>query len=299
MSELLGAPIFLGVNVVLILAIVYLRKAGRNAEGLGLLVLGPGLIYITYQNYGNDPQWLLMLVALLMMLRPHPEAAAGSGQRLRELIHLTVAAGLAFAAPSFLNLGFSAYRHNAVDTSAYAPLLAKFPVHADLQATVLVSNSVDAVIGLDGQGTAFAAYRPLADRRWLVSIDGAELPNCELQTGLAAWYTTIGADLAGAGFAGKAIYEVDLLNVLYLFGDFPRLKGAAPWYYGGTPGIANADYVLIPICPVTAPSRKVKLAALLSAGVVLTEVRRTAEYRLYSWVLAPGARLPGDPAQTP
>jgi hypothetical protein len=47
MSELLGAPIFLGVNVVLILAIVYLRKAGRNAEGLGLLVLGPGLIYIT------------------------------------------------------------------------------------------------------------------------------------------------------------------------------------------------------------------------------------------------------------
>jgi hypothetical protein len=139
------------------------------------------------------------------------------------------------------------------------------------------------MVGLDRPGSVFAAYRPLAGRRAIVSIDGAELPQCELMGGLPAWFTTVGADLAAAGYAGVSIYEVDLLNVQYLFGDVARLRGAAPWYYGGTPGIEHADCVLIPMCPVSPLSRKVKLEALVASGVVLSEVRRTEQYRLYTW----------------
>jgi hypothetical protein len=225
-----------------------------------------------------------------MTLRPDPGVRNGFGWPLREVTHLTVAAALAFAAPSFLNLGYSVYRHSALDTAKYAPLLPNAPLHADLQATIIRSETVNGVVGLDGPGSAYARFRPQAERKAIVEIDGEELPDCELQSGLSAWYDTLAADLAAAGYAGQPIYEADLFNVLYLFGDFPRLKGAAPWYYGGNPGIGNATVVLVPDCPISARSRKLKLDALAEAGVGLTEVHRTSFYRLYR----PAMAAPGN-----
>ena len=54
----LQAPIFgglMGCSLAIIAAVIFLRQAGRQVEGLALLVLMPGCFYVAYQNFGNDP----------------------------------------------------------------------------------------------------------------------------------------------------------------------------------------------------------------------------------------------------
>ena len=58
-SAILGAPAYIGGSLVLIAAVIALRQAKVETGGLILLLLVPGFFYVTYQNFGNDPQWVL------------------------------------------------------------------------------------------------------------------------------------------------------------------------------------------------------------------------------------------------
>jgi hypothetical protein len=282
LGNLMGAPAYLGVNLCLLFSVMLLRQAREDRAGLVLLLLFPAFLYVVLQNFGNDPQWLVLLVVLLLALRPEAGVRNGWGWPLREVFTATAVAAMAFALPSFLNIGYSAWRHFWIEVDDYVAMVPDRAAYADLGTPVLRFATSDAVVALDEPGGPMAAYRVFAKRdKLLVEVNGEALRYCELSSGLGAWYQTVAGDLESAGFAGRRLFEADLFNVLWLFGDFPQLLGAAPWYYGGAPGIEDADLVLVPVCAISQSARKGKLDAIAALGVGLREVRRTALYILY------------------
>lgn len=287
-GNLMGAPSFLPINTLLLISVVLMRQAREARVGLILLILLPAMLYIELQNFGNDPQWLILLVAALVALRPAPGMVNGWGWNLRNAFNMAAAAALAFALPSFLNLTYSSWRHLWVDAGDYVALVPNEPRFADLGTTKVRFARVDGSVPLDSDGSGLEHLRDFADRgETEVSLQGVPVTNCAMQLGLEGWYDAVAGDLTKAGFAGKRIFETDLFNVMWMFGDFPRLEGVAPWYYGGAPGLEAAELVLVPECPISPPSRKAKIEAIAEAGYTLEVVRKAPLYTLYS-ITPPG-----------
>jgi hypothetical protein len=283
LGNLLGSPAFLGVNLALLSGVVLLRQGLQTHAGLLLLLLAPGFVYVTYQNFGNDPQWLILVFALLLTYRPSAELRNVFGWPLRQAVLIVAGGVFAFALPSFFNLIYSPYRHFGLDAAKYVPLLPRATLHSDLKTLNIRANRVDGRIALDGEGSGLEKFRPLAERENLTVFQGETFPICEVELGVSAWYDAISADLQSAGYGeGRKIYEADLFEAIWLYGPFTRLKQGAPWYYGGTPGYADADFVLVPLCPMAQNARFQKLKAIEELGDKLTEVRRTSMYVLYS-----------------
>jgi hypothetical protein len=87
-------------------------------------------------------------------------------------------------------------------------------------------------------------------------------------------YRAIAAEISAAGFAGRPMLLADTVQSLWLFGDFAPLPGGAPWYYGGLPGGAAAQIMVVPLCPVYDDARDEMLAAAAAQGWTLHEVHR-------------------------
>jgi hypothetical protein len=83
-------------------------------------------------------------------------------------------------------------------------------------------------------------------------------------------------ELAEAGFAASRLLVADTFQSLWLLGDFPPLPGGTPWYYGGLPGGAAAEFIVVPLCPINHKARARVLAAADAAGWRLTERHRGA-----------------------
>lgn len=280
LSGVIAAPAAIGGSLVLLATVIFLRQSGRAIEGLGLLLLAPGFIYVTWQNFGNDPQWLVLLGAFALLLRPDAYARNLLGWPLRAGLNLTAVVALSLAAPSIFNLAYSPFRQIFASSEGMTPLLTSRPEHADVLVREARLYRADSVRPLDAPGTPFAAYRARAERPEPAVLNGETLPECEMLAGYSAWFETAAADLTAAGFAGKAILVADLFSSLWLYGPFPPLEGSAPWLYGGTPGIEAADFVLVPLCPTTASSRAGMLNSLRDSGWTLTEAHRSASYIL-------------------
>ncbi|MGL4309509.1 MAG: hypothetical protein ACRCSU_03395, partial [Paracoccaceae bacterium] len=125
-SAILGAPAYLGGSLAAIFGVIFLRQAGTEDAaakhaGLVLLLLLPGFFYVTYQNFGNDPQWLPLLGLLLMVYRPEGILRNGLGWDLRTGLAVTAAAAFALAAPSVFNLTYSPFRHLGATAEKHAP----------------------------------------------------------------------------------------------------------------------------------------------------------------------------------
>lgn len=283
LRSILGAPAYLGGSLLLVLAVILLRQAGERALGLILLLLAPGFVYVTYQNFGNDPQWLMLLGILLLAPKPRPEVRNDLGWNMRWALALAAVAAFAFAAPSFLNLAYSPFRHLGLNPDDYQAMLVRTPRHRDLRVRVVRSNQVDALVALDGPGSGLEGRAEPAERdATRTEFMGETLPDCELQSGLVAWFETIVGDIEAAGLAGgKRLFAADLFSGHWLFGDLQRLDGGAPWYYGQLAGFDGADYLLVPLCPTARDVRKQILQDVGETGVQLTELRRTALYILY------------------
>ena len=281
-SAVVGAPAYIAGSIALIAGVVLLRQGEQKTGGLVLLLLTPGFFFVTYQNFANDPQWLLVLGVLLFAMLPEPGIRNGFGWDIRQAQMLTATVAFALAAPSFLNLAYSPFRHFALDTSGYTPMLPYSGTHTDLQATRLRGAHVVARVPLDGPQTDFAPYAEVAGLEEPLVFQGTTLPDCEIQFGHPAYFATITKDLEDTGLAaGKQLLAADLFTSYWLFGSLSPLKNGAPWHYGGLPGFENADYLLVPLCPIIAASRRGVLNAVEEAGIPLTEIRRTKLYILY------------------
>ncbi|MDP3862529.1 MAG: hypothetical protein Q8Q63_13195 [Phaeovulum sp.] len=280
LAGVVGAPAYLGGSLALLATVAFLRQSDRLAEGLLLLVLTPGFFLITWQNFGNDPQWLVLLAAFALQLRPDPYRHNGLGMPLKASLTTAAVAALAFATPSMLNLAASPFRQAFASSEGMVPLLSARPEHADLLVQETRLYRASALQPLDLPGGPFAAYRDRAERDEAAVLNGETLPECELQAGYSAWFETAAAELVAAGYAGKRILVADLFSSLWLYGPFPPLPGGAAWLYGGAPGIEAAEFVLVPLCPTTLHSRADMLKALAEDGWTLTEARRSASFIL-------------------
>ena len=290
LGAIMGAPAYLGGSLAAVAGVIFLRQARVETGGLVLLLLIPGFFYVTYQNFGNDPQWLLLLAVILLALRPGPEQVArnGFGWPLRDAIGITAAMALAFAMPSFFNLAYSPFRHLAVETSGYLPLLPRDDRHDDLYSVDIRVARMDARIAFDQrEGAGLEAYAEAARRDENASFMGEEFPFCTIELGLPSMMDAIVRDMEEAGLAGpdKAVFAADIFSSYWLFGDLRPMAGGAPWYYGGLPGYDDADYLLIPLCPVVQDVQVRVLKAIEEAGTDdLIGVRRTANYILFEKV---------------
>jgi hypothetical protein len=272
-ADVASAPAFLAGNLALIAGVVLLRRAGRMTEGLILLVLAPGFIYITYQNFGNDPQWLLMLAIVMFGARPAGE--------YREAMGIVGAAALAIGAGSAINMAASPVRHYFVAAEVPTPLIPSNPRLTDVVASKARMNLVSQSLVLDGPDSPFASVSYTSPDTKPAVINGEALPDCGLSSGFTAWFDVVSRDLEQAGYRGTAVLAADLLGVFWLYGDLQPVEGGAPWFYAGASGIENSDYVLVPLCPVGQVQREAILSGIDAAGWGLEEVRRTPLYLLF------------------
>lgn len=275
-----AGPAFMGGSLALFLGIVFLRQSGRMVEGLMLLMLAPGFLYIVFQNFGNDPQWLMLVGLLLWTLRPAEGVESERGWDLHRLVGIAALVALTFGFPSAMNLAYSPLRHMGADEDKTMPLLSARPGDADIRAKASRIYGVLESRSDDGPDSPFAAYAKYAEKREPAILNGEELPYCEGQQGFIAWFETATKELQQSGYGQKPIFVADLFSALWLFGDNPPLKGGAPWYYAGLSGLENADYVLVPLCPQSLQVRSVILKELREGGYTLTEVSRTPLYIL-------------------
>lgn len=283
LRSVVTAPAYLGATAVLIAGIILLRQSGEMVLGLALLLLAPGFVYVTYQNFGNDPQWLLLLAVLLLVPEPRGELRNSLGWPVGQAMGVAAAVAIAFAAPSFLNLAYSPFRHLSLPPDDYQPMLVRNAEHHDLQLREIRANRVDGLVALDVAGSGLEDRVEKAERKEeRVSFQGQKLPYCELQMGIIAWFEAIVTDLEEHGYGdGSRVFVADLFMGHWMFGDLERLIGGAPWYYGGLPGIESADYLLVPLCPTSQSVRKQILEAITETGMPVTELRRAPLYVLY------------------
>ncbi len=283
LAGVMGAPAYIGGSMAAIAGVIFLRQANVRQGGLVLMLLVPGFFYVTFQNFGNDPQWLLLLAVLLFALREQADDIVNRfGWNLRDAIGIVGIIALALTAPSFFNLAYSPYRHMNIDVSTYAPILSRGGVHTDLQSVDLRVNRVDVRVALDGQVEGLSEYQ---GRDAPPMFMGEVIPTCSVELGLPRYMDAMVQDLEAAGLAeGKSLFAADIFSSHWLFGDLEPMERGAPWYYGGLPGIQDADYLLVPFCPVAQDVQGQILELIDSTeGLMsnLSEIRRTELYILY------------------
>jgi hypothetical protein len=282
-----GAPANIAGSLVLIGAVMLLRQAREAVGGLVLLLLVPGFFFVTYQNFGNDPQWLMLLAVLLIALAPDRDLRNGFGWDMRNALKIAGAVAFALGAPSFLNLAYSPYRHYTVDAAEYSPVLANNALHSDIHAPNLRAFRTSATVALDEMHVGLDQFNDQAMRSEATVFQGETLPRCELLGGMIAWFQTVADDLTDAGYAqGKNLFSADILSSEWMFNDaLQPLPQGAPWYYGDLSGLDAADYLLVPLCPIEPEARRRILvdvsADILAANFAVDEVRRTGLYILY------------------
>ncbi|MCF6444994.1 hypothetical protein [Nereida sp. MMG025] len=276
-AAVMAAPAYLGASLALLLGVIFLRQSKRMEGGLLLLILAPGFWYVTYQNFGNDPQWLPLLAVILFALRPANGVVNGFGWDMRQAVTMTAVAAICFGLPSVFNLLYSPFRHLNVDGSEFTAVLPQSAVHDDFLSPQVRVEQLDARIQLDNAQNGLPAYE---DREGITEWNGEVLPYCTLELGMTAWFQTIADDLTARGYAGTRIFSADLFSSFWLFGDFKPLLQGAPWYYGGLPGLKTADYMLIPLCPGVQSVRHQILETVEKEGLTFREVERTPNYIL-------------------
>lgn len=276
LDQLLTAPMLLGAHLLTLLAVVLLRQGGRPAAGLSLLVLFPGLVYITYQNFGNDPQWLMIASLLLLMVRPDAGTRNAWGWDLRQGVGAIACAMLAITSPSFMNMVYSPFRHFSDDPSEYVHMFPRSVQHDDIFNSIKRAYQVTLQIAGEARAGALERYADLAERGDPTVLLGETLPDCGFQSGFVATSEATVEALEAAGYTiGKRIMVADLLSNLPLFSDGIKwVEGGAPWRYDGAPGIDSAAYVLVPLCAINLAARREILKAIESRGITLKEVYR-------------------------
>lgn len=269
-GTLLAGPRFVLGNLVLLAAIYVLRKGERPELGLVLIVLAPAFLYVTYQNWGNDPKWLVLLALIL--------ALAGSDMQHRVLALVAVA----LIAPSFWNMAISPLRHLKQNQEGFVAIFEGAP-HNDVFTQSARVNRVQERGTVTFTDPQFLALNEFADMVEDVEFQGITYPSCRQELGLLGVMRDVAADLRSFGLGDDArIFATDTFGGLWMFGGFAPLQGGAPWYYGQLSGFETAEYILVPTCPITPRAFDAILGELNAMdGLKLEELRRTELYTLY------------------
>ncbi|MGC8201827.1 hypothetical protein ACP2AV_03880 [Aliiroseovarius sp. PTFE2010] len=281
LSTVLAGPAYLGGTLCALLGAIFLRQSGQKAGGLLILILIPAFVYVTYQNFGNDPQWQILLGVLLITLRPENMHKGLFGIEARSALTALGIAAFALGFPSAVNTLKSPFRHFGGDLSDYIVFL---PEHAAMRG-VMVNAERQALMNMSMPlEDRIPALKPYAsdEREEIKSLEGVSFPRCTTTSGLVGMRRGMSAALADLLPPGAGIFETDTVNSIWLFGPYRRLKGGAVWYYGGLPGIEDASHVLVPMCPFVPRARAAAIDALTQGAVPLQLVGVNDFFALYA-----------------
>ncbi|SFJ72076.1 DUF998 domain-containing protein [Celeribacter neptunius] len=270
--KVLNAPRFLVATLTLVFSVIVLRQARAERLGLLLFLLAPGFVYVTYQNFGNDPKWLFLLCVLLMTQRPDRGARVLFNADARNAIAALALVAFALIVPSLQNIVTSPFRHMALETEDYVPQFAEVPELGDL---FVMSQRSGMVLGRTALADRYEGLKPyvIEDERFEpVTFLGETLPRCSLQAGDLALHRYMADRLKEPPFnfpPESQFFMADIASAVWILGGFEPLEGGAPWYYSGTPGIEHADAIIVPTCPLDTEIERNALAALEMAGLKL------------------------------
>lgn len=246
-----------------VVALIYFSaRIDRRDLGATVLVFFAAFTFITWQNFGNDPVWLIVVALVAWLLS---KTSRGSGARG---LRLTAVAAFALILPVLLNILWSPVRHLTLPAAMAQPLL---PGEGGLR---MVSARAE---------SAFAKSVLIAPEDQVpTQLLGEPLPDCELTGGLVA---TLRRDADALKQLEPNIDRqplvADLFQAHWLFSDLSPLRGGTPWYYDGLPGIADATHMLVPDCAADLRARARVTELVEASGLDLTEVGRTEAFRLY------------------
>ena len=257
----------------LVAGFVLLRQARLSTGSLVFLLLGAGWILISHQNWQNDPHWLI--IAGLILIGMSSEVVIYNRFGWPVQTALRTVAGIFFVAglPLLVTQAQSLLVHNGLNSASFSAAFLddygkdlKFrrvlggPYSVSVAHPALVSEPIEPVV-----------------------FEGVSLPNCQKSDGLVAELVQTGAALdTYEQTAGAQVLYADWVNALWLFSKTKSLQGGAPWYYGGTPGFENAQYLVVPKCPMGQAVRALILDAITkdeTLNVVLEE--ETPLFMLY------------------
>lgn len=255
-------------------AVVALRRAGGAAADMGLpmLLLIGGSLYVTAQNWANDPQWAWIMPGLLLGLG----GAAGN----RALAALAVAFA-AVTAPSVLNAALSPLRMTMTDAVDYEPVTA---AHQAGRGLLMLASKHDAMTVASPRALPGI---PVPPPELLTFPDGlspehpAMAARCEVSGSAVLTFRAMAADLRAAGLESARVMVADYLPAIWLFGGGERVPGGTPWFYGLPRGMDNVDLVLVARCPERLRARNIVLEALARGGIALELVRSSEVQDIY------------------
>ncbi len=283
LNTIISGTSFLGITLLGVAIALLVRRAGHEASGLALLLLVPGCIYVTYQNFGNDPQWIWLLGVLVFALRPMPGVGVVAGHDLRLVMGGAAWLALAVNFPSLLVNATSTTNHAAFAKERFIPMLPVEMGHPDIYIRIDRAYMMTAQVDLDRELEEWAAYQEVVERAPLYEFEGVTIPQCEWMAGSRAYFERLSTELKADGVVpGSQLFVSDILSAFWLFGDFDVLEGGAPWYYGGLTGLENADYVVIPKCSFVSRVRGIMIEDLQASGAGFDLVRDNALYALFS-----------------
>jgi len=279
--DVIATPAYIPATAVLLAGVIFMRQTGQPTLGLNLLILAPGFWYVTYQNYENEPQWLILLAILLWSARPAEDVVNHHGWNMRYLTGVTALIAAALIAPTVINLAYSPFRHMQASADEFSPILENQPQHDDFQLFNIRVFRMDQRMAAPVNVEGGEAFSELAKRKKPSEWQGQVWPYCTTDVGFPNWYRTIASQLEDGGFGSAKILMADILSPLSIFGQFPALQRGAPWYYGNLVGLPDADYVLVPFCPIADETRAAILKEMAEISVPTEEAQRTDLYVLY------------------
>lgn len=282
-NQIVAGPVHVGGTILAILTVFLLRQSQRERDGIVLVLLIPAFLYITYQNFGNDPKWYVFLAVLLMALRPPRGEFKVAGVDLHDGAAWISAAAIALYFPSLFNMALSPINHASLETGRFIPMLPSREGDQDIYIRLDRANTITAEVYLDERMPVWARYAEDAGRQPPLEIGGVSFPHCEFLAGSRAFFVEIAADLERAGIPeGSQFYTTDILTAFWLFGPYAPLEKGAPWYYGEFSGLENADYVLVPKCSFVSRVHRIMVDELIEAKVPMTLVRDNDLYLLFA-----------------
>ena len=272
-EKLLSAPNFLAVTLTGFAAVMMLGRILGSASLLALCALLVGFFYVTYQNYANDPFWLLALPVLLFTFREQAQDKEFYGFKLNRSMELCAIVAATLIAGQFINVVQSPLKHAMISNGDFIEIIPGNVATRDLFVRRDRAHASVAVIDLAVEMPVWKKYQGSFGRGEPLLIGGAEIPDCELGGGPRALLIEAAREMREAGVSDDSqIFSADLIQSFWLYGGFSPLKGGAPWYYKDLTGIENADYVVIPKCAYESRTRDLIVAELINADLPLNIV---------------------------
>ncbi len=274
---LLAGPTTLASSLVIFGGVFVFRKAGYMHQGLVLFILVPAFTYITYQNWGNDPKWMHLVVLYLWANLPKTGENTLFNLPARQSALALICVGLTVTLPSVFNLSTSPVRLAFSNASDYRHLELRGGV-SDIWLPVSHVNTLVVKRAMAGWPPQDPDIEPLV-------INGFTFPDCQAGVTLVPFYQAIAQEVDALEFTrGQPVLTADVLNAGWLMSDMVRVPGAAPWYYGDAAGIAHAAYLAVPMCTLRANLRAAMLQHVAALGYGLDEVYRSDILVLYALV---------------